>query len=62
MCALFNVLNDLCTFFVQRFILFLHRAFTSKVQIVGGVDDNPHQREVESGHLGSDFKLDTAMV
>lgn len=37
-------------------------AFTSEVQIIGGVDDNPHQGEVESCHLGSDLELDTAMV
>lgn len=48
--------------FVHRFMPFLRCAFTSKVQIVGGVDDNPHQGEVESSHLGSDFKLDTAVV
>lgn len=37
-------------------------AFTSEVQIIGGFDDNPHQGEVESCHLGSDLELDTAMV
>lgn len=35
---------------------------TSEVQIVGGVNDNPHQGEVESSHLGSDLRFDTAMV
>lgn len=44
------------------FIVPLFCAFTSEVQIVGGVDDNPHQGEVESSHLGSDLDLDTAMV
>lgn len=42
------------------FVLFC--AFTSKVQIVGGVNDNSHQGEVQSSHLGSDLDLDTAMV
>lgn len=36
--------------------------YTSEVQIVGGVDDNPHQGEVESSHLGSDLRFNTAMV
>ena len=36
--------------------------FTSEVQIIGGVDDNPHQGEVESGHLGSDLRFNTTMV
>ena len=36
--------------------------YTSEVQIVGGVNDNAHQGEVESGHLGSDLRFHTAMV
>lgn len=36
--------------------------YTSEVQIVGGVNDNPHQGEVESSHLGSDLGFNTAMV
>lgn len=35
---------------------------TSEVQIAGGVNDNPHQRQVEGSHLGSDLRLDTALV
>lgn len=35
---------------------------TSEVQIVGGVNDNPHQGEVQSSHLGSDLRFNTAMV
>lgn len=54
MCAVFNLVIHVF------FVLFC--AFTSKVQIVGGVDDNRHQGEVESSHLGSDLDLDTAMV
>lgn len=53
-CALFNLVRH--AFFV------LYCAFTSKVQIVGRVDDNPHQGKVESSHLGSDLKFDTAKV
>lgn len=53
--ALLNVVIDLCLF-----VLFC--AFTSKVQIVGGVDDNAHQGEVECSHLGSDLQLDATMV
>lgn len=52
LCALLNVVIDLCLFC----------AFTSKVQIVSGVDDNAHQGEVESSHLGSDLHLDATMV
>lgn len=36
--------------------------YTSEVQIAGGVNDNPHQGEVESSHLGSDLGFNTAMV
>lgn len=36
--------------------------FTSKVQIVGGVNDNPHKGEVESSHFGSDLRFITAVV
>lgn len=36
--------------------------FTSEVQIVGGVDDDAHQGEVESSHLGSDLGFNTAVV
>lgn len=36
--------------------------YTSEVQVVGGVDDNPDQGEVESGHLRSDLRFNTAMV
>lgn len=36
--------------------------YTSEVQIVGGVNDNPHQGEVESSHLGSDLGFNTAMI
>lgn len=35
---------------------------TSEVQIIGGVNDNPHQGEVESSHLGSDLRFYTAMI
>lgn len=54
MYALFNL--------VTHVFFGLFCVFTSKVQIVGGVDDNPHQGEVESSHLGSDLELDAAMV
>lgn len=44
------------------YVYFVFCAFTSKVQIIGGVDDNAHQGEVESSYLGPDLELDTAMV
>lgn len=36
--------------------------YTSEVQIAGGVNDNPHQGEVEGSHLGSDLRFNTAIV
>lgn len=38
------------------------RLDTGEVQVVGGVDDNSHQGEVESSHLGSDLRFDAAMI
>lgn len=35
---------------------------TSEVQIVGGVDNDPHQGQVESSHFGSDIRFNTTMV
>lgn len=35
---------------------------TSEVQIAGRVNDNPHQRQVEGSHLGSDLRFHTALV
>lgn len=35
---------------------------TSEVQIVGGVNDNPHQGEVERSHLGSNLRFNTPVV
>ncbi len=35
---------------------------TSEVQIVGGINDDPHQGEVESSHLGSDLWFNATMV
>lgn len=36
--------------------------FTSEIQVIGGINDNPHQGEVESSHLGSDLRFNAAMV
>lgn len=36
--------------------------FTSEVQVAGRVNDDPHQRQVEGSHLGSDLRFDTALV
>lgn len=35
---------------------------TSEVQKIGGVNDDSHQGEVESSHLGSDLGFYAAMV
>lgn len=35
---------------------------TCEIQVVGGVNDNAHQGQVEGGHLRSDLTLDAAMV
>lgn len=35
---------------------------TSEVQIVGGVNNDPHQGQVESSHFGSDLRFNTALV
>lgn len=55
-------LNEgLCNLCLRVHVCFFS-IYTSEVQIVGRVDDNPHQGEVESSHLGSDLGFNTAMV
>lgn len=36
--------------------------FTCEVKVAGGVNDNPHEWEVERSDLGFDLRFNTAMV